>query len=237
MLKINNKVLKINSNWLNGVTSPEPPTPDPYNPLNLPPYTMRVLYTDGFTPEVSTGNYTLTQVSVSPNVWDITKLSSKTHWSTVFWNDIASWNNLLGVYGANLNGVTDMDWLFKGCSNLEYVALFDTSSVTSMESMFQGCSSLTSIPLYDTHNVTDMYMLCYECSSLESIPSFDITNVTTMTYSFYKCTNVKSGALSLYQQAINKSITVTYHEGTFYNCGSNTTSGRAELAQIPNDWK
>ena len=43
---------------------------DQYNPLNLPPYTMRLRYIDGFTPTAFTG--TITQVSSTPNIWDFT---------------------------------------------------------------------------------------------------------------------------------------------------------------------
>jgi len=54
---------------------------------------------------------------------------------------------------------------------------------------------------------------------------------------FKGCTGVESGALALYQQASSQDIPPTYHYQTFYNCGSNTTTGAAELAQIPSDWK
>jgi len=54
---------------------------------------------------------------------------------------------------------------------------------------------------------------------------------------FYQCTNVQSGALALYQQASSQTTPPTSHNQTFYNCGSNTTTGSAELAQIPSGWK
>ena len=31
--------------------------------------------------------------------------------------------------------------------------------------------------------------------------------------------------------------TPTNHKSTFYNCGRDTVTGAAELAQIPSDWK
>jgi hypothetical protein len=57
-----------------------------------------------------------------------------------------------------------------------------------------------------------------------------------MDHMFYRCTKVESGALALYQQASAQAI-VPSHDRTFYQCGSNTVTGAAELAQIPSDWK
>jgi len=51
------------------------------------------------------------------------------------------------------------------------------------------------------------------------------------------CVNIQSGALALYRQASSQSTPPSKHSRTFQNCGSNTTTGAAELAQIPSDWK
>ena len=64
MLKLNNKVLNINGNWLNAGSSPVPPAPV------LPDKTIRLKYADGVTPTFSKG--TAVQVSSSPNVCDLT---------------------------------------------------------------------------------------------------------------------------------------------------------------------
>ena len=53
---------------------PEPPTP------TLPPYTIRLKFTEGVTPTFSKG--TGVQVSSSPNVWDLYHQANR-------------WNNLL----------------------------------------------------------------------------------------------------------------------------------------------
>ena len=54
---------------------------------------------------------------------------------------------------------------------------------------------------------------------------------------FYDCTKVETGALALYQQLSTQGIESSFHVRTFRNCGSETTTGAAELAQIPDDWK
>jgi len=48
---------------------------------------------------------------------------------------------------------------------------------------------------------------------------------------------VESGALALYQQASTQATPPAYHHYTFYRCGRDTTTGAAELAQIPSSWK
>lgn len=57
-----------------------------------------------------------------------------------------------------------------------------------------------------------------------------------MEYMFYNCTQVQSGALALYQQASTQTTPPTIYENAFWQCGSNTTTGAAELAQIPVAW-
>jgi hypothetical protein len=77
----------------------------------------------------------------------------------------------------------------------------------------------------------------YQCSSLSAVPLYDTTNAYNTTNMFRSAVNVKTGSLALYQQASTQTTPPTYHVGTFYNCGINTTQGAAELAQIPSDWK
>lgn len=252
-----------------------------YNPLNLPPNTVRVKTSDGKVPyKYSATTYeTATLVPGTSDVYDVYK--SGTSFGSLLRGSV----NVVEVLGANTTGitnmsymfdsctslrtvslfdtynvtnmsemfcyctslstvplfdtsnVTDMYWMFDGCSNLTTVPLFDTSNVTSMSNMFYNCESLTSIPLFNTSKVTTMYRMFQGCTSLTNIPLFDTSNVTSMQYTFWNCSSVQSGALALYQQASSQTKPPSNHSGTFYNCGSNTTTGAAELAQIPNDWK
>ena len=48
-----------------------------------------------------------------------------------------------------------------------------------MLSMFFGCSSLQSVPLFDTSSVTTMSTMFTSCSSLQSVPAFDVSSVNT----------------------------------------------------------
>lgn len=177
---------------------------DPLNPLGLPPYTIRVKYSDGITPTPSKG--TISQVSSSPNVWDVTYENSD--WQNMF----SLQTNLIEVLGANTTGVTNIGRIFYNCGNLTNVSLFNTSSVTNMRDAFAYNMKLTIIPLFNTSNVTDM---------LET---------------FWYCRKVESGALALYQQASTQANPPTNHNQAFGHCGELTTTGAAELAQIPSSW-
>ena len=234
-----------------------PDSIDPYNPLNLPPNTVRVRTHDGAAPKkISNTSYeTATLVEGTTDVYDVYK--SGTDFTFLFLNS----NNVEEVLGANTTGITNMSAMFNYCTSLRTVALFDTSSVTDMHTMFLFCDSLTSVPLFNTSSVTNMSNMLARCSSLTSVPLFDTSSVTNIEYMFSMCSalktvplfntssvvfmngmfenckNVQSGALALYQQASTQANPPSKHTGTFKNCGSDTTTGAAELAQIPDDWK
>ena len=139
----------------------------------------------------------------------------------------------------NTSKVTDMSYMFMqgtSSSSLKTIPLFDTSNVTNMRSMLQANVGLTSVPLFDTSNVTNMTEMLYLCQGISSLPLFNTSKVVTMESAFRACAGVKSGALALYQQASTQTTPPTNHSRTFENCGSRTTTGAAELAQIPSSW-
>ena len=193
------------------------------------------------------------------NVWDWTK--SGTTFSNAFSNAFNSDDNLVSVIAAgDTSSVVNMELMFRGCSSLTSVPLFDTSKVlytgsmfygctslksipffntskvTNMSSMFRECSSLTSVPLFDTSKVQHTGTMFAGCTSLTSVPLFDTSKVTSMSSMFSGCIKVEDGALALYQQASTQETPPTNHTDTFKNCGKDTTTGAAELAQIPASW-
>lgn len=218
----------------------------------LPPFTIRFKYKEGRTPSFSGG--TVTKVSSSPDIWDHTY--NYTNWEHMFAFD----PYLIEVIAANSTGVTSMDSMFEN-SWVSSIALFDTSTVTDMDSMFESCKYLTTVPEFDTRNVTsmsDMFKNCTAlktvpllntskvtsmtemfdtCSSLTSIPLFNTSKCTSMQYMFNECRKVKHGSLALYRQASTQANPVSYHFYAFHNCGADTTTGAAELAQISKYWK
>lgn len=126
---------------------------------------------------------------------------------------------------------------FMDNSNIvEVIDAGDTSAVTNTQQLFRNCSSLKSVCLFDTSNVTDMGMMFTRCSSLERIPLLNTSRNTTVNYMFLYCYKVSGGALALYQQMASQSPLPENRGNCFTDCGRDTPTGAAELAQIPSSW-
>ena len=125
--------------------------------------------------------------------------------------------------------------MFTYCSALKAVPLFSTSNVTDMAGMFAH-SGIENSPLFDTRKVADMSNMFGDCASLKQVPLLSVASVTDVSFMFGDCTGVKSGALAMYNQLARLSPSPSHLE-CFKNCGSGTTTGAAELAQIPSGWK
>jgi hypothetical protein len=155
--------------------------------------------------------------------------------------------------------IVHAEYMFFGCSSLSTVDYFNTSSIVSMESMFENCSSLEAIPLFNlsscsstaymfrasgittvpllvTSTVRSMIYMFAECTNLKAVPLFDTSSAVDVNSMFYGCLNVESGALALYQQMSTQVAPPMSYTDCFKNCGANTTTGAAELAQIPTSW-
>lgn len=130
----------------------------------------------------------------------------------------------------------DVRYMFNNCSHITSVPLLDTSSATTVSYMFYGCSALAAIPLIDTSSATSFVYMCHNCTSITEVPLLDTSAATNVGGMFDGCVNVETGALALYNQISSQSVQPQYHTDCFKNCGSNTTTGAAELAQIPTSW-
>lgn len=159
--------------------------------------------------------------------------SSVTNMYAMFYHCV----NLESVPLLNTSNVTKMDSMFYICNKLETVPLFDTSKVTTMKGMFQQCANFKTAPLFNTSNVTDMSEMFYYCKKLTNVPLYNTSKVTNVNSMFNTCWLVESGALALYQQMASQTTPPASHTATFLECGKNTQTGAAELAQIPSDWK
>lgn len=74
------------------------------------------------------------------------------------------------------------------------------------------------------------------CTNLEAIPLLRATGSIQCSYAFDGCRSVGSGILAAYN--VLAPVSGQYqHQFTFRNCGVDSSSGAAELAQIPSDWK
>jgi len=132
--------------------------------------------------------------------------------------------------------VTDMNYTFQYCWNLRTIPLLNTSNVVWMQNTFDS-SGIETLPALDTSKVTTMSGIMSECRNLKQVPLLNTSSLQNATGMFYQCLNVESGALAMYNQMANQANPPTSHSGTFFHCGTWTTTGAAELAQIPDDWK
>ena len=118
-----------------------------------------------------------------------------------------------GLEYLNTANVTDMSFMFHGCSALKSLDLtnFNTAKVTDMGNMFYGCSALTSLDLtnFNTAKVTHMNNMFEGCSALTTIYASDkfvTDNVSNGSDMFTGCKSLK-----------DYSDSKTDH--TFANCG------------------
>ena len=223
ILTFNNKILSAGSKWLAKELPP------------IPANTIRLKYKAGTEPDNLKSGASKVCIDEQNNIWDVT--CNDSNWNWLLTHGITQSNdNLLEVLGGNTSSVTSMNYLFCNATSLIKVELFDTSNVTSMEQMFYYCSALTNVPLFDTANVTNMHSMFSNCSSLSLVPLLNTSKVTNFRTVFWNCRNVEGGALALYQQASSQATPPSDHHDSFLSCGRNTTTGAAELAQIPSDW-
>ena len=129
-----------------------------------------------------------------------------------------------GIENLNTTNVTDMGWMFNGCSALKTLDLsyFDTKNVTNMFEMFSYCYDLTTLnlPRFNTQNVENMEDMFRSCVSLTTLDlsSFNTQNVTTMHQMFRNCRALTTLDLSSFNTQ-----NVTDMSVMFENCKSLTT--------------
>lgn len=206
---------------------------DLYNPLDLPPNTIRVRTNDNAAPvkRSRTKYETATLVEGTSNVYDVYK--SDNNFDMLLYQS----TNVIEILGGNTTSVTSMSDMCAECTALTSVALFDVSNVVSVSTMFGRCSNLVYSPAYNTSNVVNMSHMYFYCSSLSAVPLLQTQKVTNCDGAFASCYEVETGALALYNQLSTQANPPANHLSTFSYCGAYTVEGSAELAQIPSDWK
>ena len=132
-----------------------------------------------------------------------------------------------GTILLDTNKVTDISYMFDGCTNLTTIPLLNTSNVTDMTQMFSGCTNLTTIPLLNTNSVTDTGNMFSNCTNLQTIPLLDTSSVTNMISMFYHCTNLQTIPL------LNTS-SVTNMSYMFSNCTNLQTIPLLDTSSVTN---
>jgi hypothetical protein len=148
-------------------------------------------------------------------------------------------NHQFDVVDSNLTGVTVLNRFFQAGRQVKNCVLKNTGDVTDATSLFYSSKrcSLVSINSLDFSSVLYIDHMFRLCSYLTS--PLDITlsgSVLSCSYAFNDTTHVPSGALALYNSLSSQSTLPAYYSYCFKYCGASTTTGAAELAQIPTSW-
>jgi hypothetical protein len=169
------------------------------------------------------------------NVWDWTR--NNAYWGTAFKNAFNSSDNFVSIIDCGtLSTPTAMYQMFMGSTSLKYVCYLPSTAITNFESAFSGCSSLETIEFFDTTVAVTIQSCFYNCLSLKKLPLISSApNVTKVSGAFNGCVNVESGALYNYN-TLSAIAGINSYADTFKDCGNNTETGAAELAQIPRSW-
>jgi len=144
--------------------------------------------------------------------------------------------SLTSVSISNTGSLSNCQYMFSNCTSLLQAPNVSLANATTCKGMFSSCRSLTTVPAYDTDAATDLSSMFNGCSSLTTVPLIKTDSAVNVTDMFRLCTHVESGALALYNQMSSQTNPPSSHSRCFQNCGSSSSSGSAELAQIPSSW-
>ena len=144
--------------------------------------------------------------------------------------------------GENWIPVTNLDWLFFNCTELEKIDILPFT-VKSMRHTFRGCSKLQTVDNFPSQleNMQSTFMDCINVTSVLDIPN----TVTNVEGTFSGCSNLQR-APKLPENITNMQLTfancsslkvapeiplnVTNMQNTFYGCSS-----LKETPEIPNE--
>lgn len=184
---------------------------------------------------------TWTHICTDPNIWDLHVYDGySSSWGDLFMHTFDRISDeIIEVIDGDCTGVTDMFRSFYNCKNIRSVGpLYNTESIQNGQAMFacDAGGSIVHVSPFDTSGMAMFNYMFYKQSKLKEIPLLDTSNSGGVSYMYYGCVNVERGILAAYNEMISHGR-VGNHYLTFHDCGINTESGRAELAQIPDDWK
>ncbi len=140
-----------------------------------------------------------------------------------FFYNLTKLKTITGLEYLNTENVTDMGYMFYGCSALTSldVTHFNTAKVTNMSYMFSSCVALTSLDVtkFNTANVTNMSGMFSSCKTLTSldVSKFNTVNVTNMLQMFSGC------KLTSLDVSKFNTVNVTKMSGMFFKCSQLTS--------------
>lgn len=174
---------------------------------SIPARTLLLLFDDEWEPaDILSDGITFRRVSNHENLW----YATSTMTDGTFGHFSSNGSGMKAVLGSgDMSFITDASDMFWGCSITHYTPI-SLPNATKFDRMFAQ-------------------------TALTEMPEIDVSRATSVESMFYQCVNMKTGIYAMYQQ-LAAVATISNHTATFYDCGSNTVEGAAELAQIPSSW-
>lgn len=234
----NGKILINGSNnkWLSA------PAVVPFGPthVELADGVIRIRVTPGSVPTANGGPPGFTATNVEGDIWDCSNPGYE--------NYVFEYSNIKTI------AVDIIDWHVKdtstslndtnqrigaGWTNLKRINISYCSHLTTLYSSFTS-TSIEELYLSNTSSVTNMTEICKGASSLKMIPYIeDVKALRECLSAFDGCVKVESGITNMYNRLSQVSALseMPQHYKCFYNCGSDTVTGAAELAEVPSGWK
>lgn len=139
----------------------------------------------------------------------------------------------------DMTAATNVTAVFNACHSLEKVPTLKNlgnANVTTTQNMFANCWTIEDAPIFDTSHVTNSKRMFRICKNLKEIKDYDFSSVTNVDGVFEDCFSVEIGITETYNKFVARGASITTHLDTFKNCGIDTATGAAELAQIPASW-
>jgi hypothetical protein len=216
-----------------------------YQGLQLPVKTFRFKFSDtSFDPSttLASANLTWTLVNASRGLWDAKNIQTgSTPYRELFRNLLTTTN--MGsvrceLVGANASDAIDATNMFRGCSALTKIGKMNLSNVDTANFMCSDCTNLTSFSNMNLDSLSAANGMFYNCRYLQKVPDLgQLPNITIVQSMFGNCRHVETGTLAMYNILSVRVTTATNYRLCFTSCGADTTTGAAELAQIPSGWK
>lgn len=126
----------------------------------------------------------------------------------------------------------------KRIQHVEYIPDFNFSSITDEQLTWNGSVITKGSPKRGLGSFAYSARGSASSSILKAVPNLTLPTDSSVTvdYMFGGQYNVEGGALALFNKFDAANWTGT-HTSCFSNCGAGTSSGQAELLQIPNGWR
>lgn len=150
------------------------------------------------------------------------------------------------VISANLDGVTEAARLFRSCSKMKSICLFDTSRLRRVECMFERDPRISHLPDFDFSSVDsegDGFKQLVDMShatlstdyGLHRIPDFKMPNSGSFDFSsiFNGHRYAEGGLLNMYEKMKNIAGETKW---AFLSTGTRTDIGKIEIKRIPQSW-